>query len=142
MLVNRALGGKKFDYDSMIGVYDGKSRLMTTGYPRKMDDLMIMGAAVIADLDGDGGEDVIAGSGGGYVRGFTRRGEAEGFPYATFGWVIATPALGDMDGDGRLELAATTREGYVYIWQTDAKRPRGQGWLTAKGNPQRTGHRP
>ena len=141
ILVSIALGGKKFDFDHMIGAWNGGTGQMLNRFPRRHDDMMIMSAPVLADLDGDGKEDIVAGSGGYFVRGFTASGEAPGFPKFTGGWLLAAPALGDMDGDGRLELAATTRDGYLFIWRTDARRPLDGGWLMAKGNPQRTGVR-
>ena len=41
-----------------------------------------------------------------------------GFPKFTGGWMVDTPATGDLNGDGKLDVAAITREGYVYVWST------------------------
>jgi hypothetical protein len=32
--------------------------------------------------------------------------------------MVGTPAVGDVDGDGLLEVVATTREGYLFVWRT------------------------
>lgn len=32
--------------------------------------------------------------------------------------LLAAPAVADLDGDGRVEVAATTREGYLFVWDT------------------------
>ena len=32
-----------------------------------------------------------------------------------------TPAVADIDGDGGVELAATTREGYLFVWDTPGR---------------------
>ena len=44
--------------------------------------------------------------------------ETGGWPKFTNGWMIGTPAVGDVDGDGLLEVVATTREGKLFVWKT------------------------
>ena len=48
-------------------------------------------------------------------------------------------SVGDLDGDGKLEVAATTREGNVFIWRTEGRVVANSSGGTFKGNPRRTG---
>ncbi len=89
------------------------------GFPRVMTDISFFGSPSVGDVDGDGGEEVIFGTGH-TLRTFDAHGE-EPLP-ALFhgGWQISTPALGDVDGDGMRDVLVTTREGYLFAWRTDA----------------------
>ena len=51
----------------------------------------------------------------------------------------ATPGVGDLDGDGKVEVAVTTREGYLFVWDTPGRKPRRPGGDVA---PERRAHRP
>lgn len=94
---------------------------MIDNYPRPIEDLMILGKPLAADVDGDGVEEVLAGSGGYLLHAYRKDGgEAAGFPKFTGGWIFSTPAVGDIDGDGRLDLVTVTREGYLFAWGLDA----------------------
>lgn len=144
MLVAMALGGKKYDYDNLVAAWDPRTGRMRAGFPKVLEDMMLNVSPVLVDLDGDGREDVVAGSGGYFLHAFTTNGEVAGFPHFTGGSIFGSASAGDFDGDGKLEIAATTREGYVFIWKTEATATppaTRRGWLTFKGNPQRTGTR-
>ena len=41
-----------------------------------------------------------------------------GWPQWTGGWSLATPAVGDLTGEGTVDVAVTTREGYLHIYST------------------------
>jgi hypothetical protein len=43
------------------------------------------------------------------------------FPKLTAGWIMMTPAVADIDNDGKNEVAAVTREGGIFIWDTEGK---------------------
>jgi len=90
---------------------------MIPDYPRRMEDLMLFTRPVAADVDGDGIEEVVMGSGGYLLHAFKKGGgEAAGFPKFTGGWIFSAPAVGDLDGDGKLDLVTVTREGYLFAW--------------------------
>ena len=73
-----------------------------------------------ADVSGDGYPEVLIGTGGYYVHAFDACGEEpEGWPKFVGGWVTSSAAMGDIDGDDLLEVAITTRNGYLYVWDTE-----------------------
>jgi hypothetical protein len=91
---------------------------MIPSFPRRMEDLTILAAPFAADVDGDGSQEILMGSGGYLLHAFKKAGgEAEGFPKFTGGWIFSAPAVGDLDGDGRQELVSVTREGYLFVWR-------------------------
>jgi len=92
---------------------------MLPGWPRRMEDLMLFARPLAADVDGDGRDEVLMGSGGYLLHAFRAEGgEAAGFPKFTGGWTFSAPAAGDLDGDGRLEIVSVTREGYLFAWRS------------------------
>ena len=123
MLTLRAHPGVPLDVPLALGGWElrsgGESPVpMLSGFPRRMEDLMLWARPAAADVDGDGAQEVLMGSGGYLLHAFARGGgEAATFPKFTGGWIFSAPAVGDLDGDGRLELAAVTREGYLFVWQ-------------------------
>jgi len=95
---------------------------MLPGWPRRMEDLMLLSKPVAADIDGDGADEVLMGSGGYLLHAFrAASGEAADFPKFTGGWIFSAPAVGDLDGDGVAEIVSVTREGYLFAWRS---RPR------------------
>ena len=91
-----------------------------------MDDMQFLTSPAIADVSGDGDAEIIQGSGGYLLRAFDVDGlQPAGWPKFTHGWLVASPAPGDIDGDGLLEVVAATREGNLYIWETPRRRPPG-----------------
>ena len=49
--------------------------------------------------------------------------EPPGWPKQAGGWLLASPAVGDVDGDGRQEVVAVTRDGYLFVWNTPSTTP-------------------
>jgi hypothetical protein len=91
---------------------------MIPSYPRRMEDLTLLAAPLAADVDGDGSQEILLGSGGYLLHAFKKTGgDAEGFPKFTGGWIFSAPAVGDLDGDGEKELVSVTREGYLFAWR-------------------------
>jgi hypothetical protein len=138
ILTSLLLGGKRFAFDHMIGAWNGKTGEMQAGFPQKLDDMPLGPASIAADMDGDGKEELIAGSSGFFLRTYSQN-KSTASSHLTGGWLFATPSLGDFDGDGLLDLAATTREGYVFIWSTTGKVSNKSSSRTYKANNHRTG---
>jgi Subtilase family len=104
-------------------------------------------AAVTADLDADGREEIILGSSDGAVHAYRAdASEIPGWPVHTDpleihadspgygGGAITTPvyssilagvSVGDLDRDGTLEVVATDLQGRLYVWDADGQRRAG-----------------
>lgn len=106
--------------ENHISAWDSLSGRMLEGFPVYMDDLQFIASPSVADLDGDGLPEIVGGSGGFLVRAYDVGGRAPlRWPKFTGQWVISTPAVGDVDGDGLIEVAVMTRQGNLYVWDTD-----------------------
>jgi hypothetical protein len=90
------------------------------GFPRATDDFQLVSQPSIARVGGTGTErQVLVGTGLYQLHAYGPGGvEPEGWPKFTGGWTQATPSVGDADGDGTLEVAALTREGWSFLWET------------------------
>jgi hypothetical protein len=105
-----------------VTAWDPRSGLLLPAFPRVMDDMQFIASPALVDVDGDGRAEVVQGSGAYLVRAYLSDGTVPpGFPKFTHGWHIASPTGGDVDGDGRTELAALTREGNLFVWDTPAR---------------------
>ena len=106
--------------DNTIGGWDPTTGLALPHFGQYLQGLAFFGAPAIADVTGDGKADVIQGADSGAVMGFDAlTGQpASGFPKWSGGWTLFTPAVGDLTGSGTVAVAATTREGYLHVWDT------------------------
>ncbi|MEM1029864.1 MAG: FG-GAP-like repeat-containing protein [Myxococcota bacterium] len=103
----------------LVHVWSGATGEPLPAAPFVIEDYSFFNSQAIADLDGDDYPEVIAGSGGYVLHAWNGCGaEPEGWPKFTGQWILATPAVGDVDGDGLLEVAVTTRSGWLYVWDT------------------------
>ena len=104
------------------------------GFPRATDDFQLVSQPSIARVGGTGTErQVLVGTGLYQMHAYGPGGvEPAGWPKFTGGWTQATPFVGDTDGDGTLEVAALTREGWSFLWETgtDACDGSNEEWWT------------
>ena len=76
-------------------------------------------------VGGDGAAEVIAGSSGNVLHAFRADGsEPPGWPKDTGGWLLASPAVGDVDGDRKLEVVGGHPR-RMAVRLGHARRPRG-----------------
>jgi|GEM_PF-1722789 len=73
------------------------------------------GFVAVADLDGDGSQDLVFASGS-QIYAVNRFGvPLPGWPVSTSG-TAESPAIGDIDGDGFLDVVTSSLFGWVYVW--------------------------
>ena len=129
-------GGVRTAFDHQVNAWDVQRALQSTtsaftaeplaGFPQKAQDYQFFMNYVIADIDGDGRNEIVSGTGLYDVTAFRFDGsQPAGWPKNTGGWLGATPAVGDIDGDGRLDVVVPTREGWLWAWH-------GQGLASQK----------
>ena len=79
------------------------------------------GFPTVADVDGDGRQDVSFATDSGELFALGADGVLlDGYPKLMNGPSISGVAPGDIDGDGLVELVAATWSGFVYAWDTPA----------------------
>lgn len=75
---------------------------------------------VVADISGDGLNDIIIGDDVNAITGISGTGQLlPGFPIFLDSELKATPAVCDCDGDGRSEILAMTWGGKLFVWDYD-----------------------
>jgi hypothetical protein len=88
-------------------------------FRKRLDDINFFINPIIADLNGDGLREMIAGSGGYLIHALNvNLEEPDGWPKFTQNWQTGSPTVGDLDGDGKLEVVSTTQEGNFFAWKT------------------------
>jgi hypothetical protein len=131
----------RVEFDHLIGGWDAASGSWLDAWPRPIEGWPIVAAPAIADVDGDGSAETIAGSSGNVLHAWREDGsEPAGWPKDTGGWLIATPAVGDVDGDRLLEVVAVTRDGWLYSWDTPTRAgPGALQWPSFRHDVRNTG---
>ncbi len=116
--------GQRGEHDHLVGAWDPITGEFEYGFPQVIEDLQFFMNPAIADVSGDDLPEIITASGGYLIHAWDVTGaEAPGFPKSTGGWVVASPAVGDIDHDGFRDVVIATRDGYVFAWRT-----RGPAW--------------
>jgi hypothetical protein len=130
---NLLLVGQNFPYNHLIGAWDGTTGATLPAFPTVTDDFQFLSASDIAKISPTlPSNQVLAGTGLGLLHAYdgATGQDIPGFPKVTGGWLSAPAALAE---DGR--IAATTREGYLYEWQTEAPACQSQ-WPTFRHDEQ------
>ena len=117
-----------------------------TGFPRASGGGVVLGSIATADLNGDGGQDLIVPTGGG-IFAYNGRTGASLFGLAQGSTAFQnSPTVTDVDGDGLLDiLAVGTRPngaGAAFRWEipsADNARLGSLGWHTFRRDERRTG---
>lgn len=76
---------------------------------------------ILADVDGDGGVDIVFHQDN-CIYAINHEGEdIMGFPLYCQGGLINSTCVSDIDNDGKNELTAVDRDGYINVWKTNGK---------------------
>jgi hypothetical protein len=54
--------------------------------------------------------------------------QVPGFPKFTDGWIVFSPTTGDLYSNGKTEIVAGTREGYLFVWNTNGSADANTQW--------------
>ncbi|MFZ4431787.1 MAG: S8 family serine peptidase [Microthrixaceae bacterium] len=128
------------DADPQVTVWSGRTGGILPGFPRVIADLPFFVTPAIADVDGDGRNEVVAGNGVQLLDAFSASGpQAPGWPKLTGGWVVGTPGFGDWDGDGTAEVATVRRDGRLLVWDTPTPADRIGDWIRFGGDTRNSG---
>ncbi|MGI9019371.1 MAG: S8 family serine peptidase [Solirubrobacterales bacterium] len=126
-------------FEHLLGGWDAGSGAWLDAFPIPTEGWEILTSPALADVDGDGGAEVLNGTSGNVLHAFKPDGsEPPGWPKQTGGWLLASPAVGDVDGDHRNEVVAVTRDGYLLVWDTPAKASASQ-WPSFRHDARNTG---
>ena len=106
--------------DDHLLAWDPRTGDFLPGFPHTTSDIAFFVVPLIADVDGDDRNEVVAGNGVNVLSAVSSDGSIPaGWPKATGGWLVGSVALGDLEGDGRPEVAAVRRDGALIVWSTD-----------------------
>ena len=127
--------------DHQITAWNPQTGTLLPAFPRPMEDMQFLTSPSIGTVS-TSGPSIVQGSGAYLLHAYDVDGvEPEGWPKFTHGWLISSPLLGDVDGDGLIEVAATTREGKLYVWDTDGEDgPDAVQWQGFGGDRRNSGH--
>ncbi len=123
------LAGSGLPINSYARAYSTSTGKPLAGFPSRIQGLDFLGEPAIADVSGDGKPDVLIGGDSSALHAFNADGTmVSGWPKFTTGWEVFGPAVGDLDGNGKNEIAITTREGYLMVWNTPGRSSADQWW--------------
>ncbi len=126
-----AEGGLRAVFDHQLSAWDLTTGQYLRAWPRIMEDWQFFMNPTVVDVDGDGLNDVLNGSGGYLLQAWNYKGEsAPGFPKNLGSWIISSPAFGDLTGDGRWDVVNMTRAGWVFAWGTEGGVSKDIEWQT------------
>ncbi len=120
------------EHQQAFGAWDLSSGELLRGFPQQVEDVSFLASASVADLSGDGFPEALFGTGGYFLHAFDVNGESpEGWPKFTGGWIMGSPAVGDIDGDGYLDVIQMTRDGYLFAWCSRGRADLSPDWSGA-----------
>ncbi len=139
-LVDVQLADFQLPSDDAITAYSGADGDALAGFPQVTTDLAFFVSPAIADVDGDGANEVIAANGVHTVSAHSADGaRPDGWAKLTGGWAVGTPSFGDLDGDGLAEMAIVRRDGVLLVWTTSQPAAELDGWVRFGRNDHNTG---
>ncbi len=142
-LVNLGVAvGQNLPYNHVVQAWNGQNGTSLPAFPQAVEDYQLLSSPAVADVSDAAGKEILVGTGLYYLRNINASGaEGAGWPKFTGGWIFGVPTIGDADGDGNLEVAALTREGNSFLWDTG--RPACGGgndeWWTSRHDEWSTG---
>ena len=109
-----------------IAAWDPASGRFRQGWPARMNDLQFLTGPSVADIDGEDGDELVAGSAHLDLQAYDGSGSpVGGWPKLTSDWIVANPLIGtfgtlDSDAAARRVVVAATRSGSLLAYRTAA----------------------
>lgn len=103
------------------------------GFPHYMNDLQFLSGPAIADLNGDGHQEIVQGSATDDLRAVQSNGtDLPGWSKNTGDWTADTPTVGMVGTGTHKRVASLTRDGRLFLWNTDAGPCDAASWPQAR----------
>jgi Subtilase family/FG-GAP-like repeat len=133
--------GQNLPYNHVVQAWNAQTGAELPSFPQAVEDYQLLSSPTVADVSDSPGQEILVGTGLYYLRDFNVAGvEGTGFPKFTGGWLFASPATGDVDGDGKLEITTMTREGNMFLWDTNSSAcGTNDEWWTSRHDEWNTG---
>ena len=126
--------------DPQLTAWSGADGGIRPGFPHVTADIAFFVTPAIADVNGDGRNEVVAANGIQMLDAVSGDGTVPaGWPKLTGGWAVGTPGFGDWDGDGTAELAIARRDGHLLMWHTTTPIGAVGDWPRFGGNDRNDG---
>lgn len=118
-LLDEGYPGDQSPHDNQVATWSVTKGEMDDGSPDLMNDLQFITAPLMADLAGNGSDELVETSGLSDLRAYTASGkELPGYPKYTGGWVLYSPVLGPFGREQDQALVVGNREGELFAWGT------------------------
>ena len=138
---NAGLGLNDYETAVPADAANGGATHQLPGFPGPRQGQGFLSEPIITDVTGTGQASVVEGGDSSSITAVTGSGaEAPGFPKFTSGWNIYAPIAADLTSDGHVDLATTTREGYVYAWSTPGKATANDQWWSGRHDEYNSGN--
>jgi hypothetical protein len=133
--------GKAAPITNVLRAYDATTLEPRPNFPQPIVGLPFYTDPVIADVTGDGQAEAIVSADSSTLHAFDLTGSAPaGWPKFTNGWGIFAPSVGDIDHDGKVEVVMTTREGYLFVWNTPGLASANDQWPSGRHDAYNSGN--
>lgn len=139
-LVNLVLPGQNLPFNHLILAWNSSTGQFLPPFPKATDDYMLLSEPSVADVGG-GIPSIMIGNGLYLMHAYNILGaEPLGWPKLLGGWIAGSPAIGDMLGNGHVEVAAATREGYLFVFDTAGAAGGNNQWSSFHHDNRNTGN--
>jgi hypothetical protein len=105
-----------------VGAWSTRDGRFRRGFPAVVNDLQFLTGPSVADLDGQGGEELLGGTASQDLYAVRADGRplSQAWPKLTSDWMVASPLVGSFGDPDRKVVVALTRSGTILAYRTGA----------------------